>query len=123
MLTLFGKFCRKLRIDSGELLKGMADKLGVTSSYLSAVENGKRSVPQEWVSKLTELYSLDDKQYIELKDAVQKSQLNLKVDLKDFNSEEKNLMMAFAREFKELGEDDRDTIKNILLNSRKGGKK
>ncbi|KHF28295.1 Helix-turn-helix domain protein [Anoxybacillus sp. BCO1] len=51
MLTEFGRFCRKLRIDNGELLKHMADKLGVTSSYLSAVENGKRNVPQDWVEK------------------------------------------------------------------------
>ena len=39
MLTSLGKFLRKLRIDRGEILKDMADKLGVTVSFLSAVEN------------------------------------------------------------------------------------
>ena len=42
MLTALGKFLRKLRIDNGEILKDMADKLGVTASFLSAVENGKK---------------------------------------------------------------------------------
>ena len=33
MITKFGKFCRKLRIDNGELLYDMADKLGVSSVF------------------------------------------------------------------------------------------
>jgi transcriptional regulator with XRE-family HTH domain len=119
MLTLFGKICRKLRIDRGELLKDMADNLEVTSSYLSAVENGKRNVPQDWVAKITALYSLNDKQHNELKEAVKDSQLNLKVDFKSYNKEEKNLMMALARDIKELGDDDLTKLKNILLKSKK----
>ena len=42
MLTSLGKFLRKIRIDNDEYLKDMADKLGVTVSFLSAVENGKK---------------------------------------------------------------------------------
>ena len=44
-VTEFGKFSRKLRIENDELLRDMANKLGVTASYLSAEEiyqkNGK----------------------------------------------------------------------------------
>lgn len=39
MVTAFGKFLRILR----EILKDMAEKLNVTSSFLSAVENGKKN--------------------------------------------------------------------------------
>ena len=42
MITSLGRFLRKLRIDQGEILKDMADKLGVSVSFLSAVENGKK---------------------------------------------------------------------------------
>jgi len=38
MLTSLGQFLRKLRLERGEILKTMADKLGVTSAFLSAVE-------------------------------------------------------------------------------------
>ena len=44
MITELGKHLRKIRIDHGEILKNMADKLGVTSSFLSAVEIGKRNM-------------------------------------------------------------------------------
>ncbi|MEW9124114.1 MAG: helix-turn-helix transcriptional regulator, partial [Thermotaleaceae bacterium] len=90
MLTLFGKFCRKLRIDNGELLKDMATTLGVTSSYLSAVENGKRNVPQDWVKKITDLYSLSPEESNELDQAVQSSQNVIKIDFEDFSIEDKN---------------------------------
>lgn len=33
MVNNFGKFCRKLRIDRGELLADMAKKLGVSSAF------------------------------------------------------------------------------------------
>ncbi|WP_312887677.1 helix-turn-helix transcriptional regulator [Paenibacillus sp. 1182] len=62
LLTDFGKFCRKLRIENNELLKDMALKLEVTPSYLSAVERGKRNLPKEWKDKLLSLYKLSPNQ-------------------------------------------------------------
>ena len=41
-LSDFALFCRKIRLDNNQILKEMAESLGVSSSYLSAVENEKR---------------------------------------------------------------------------------
>lgn len=120
MLTQFGKFIRKLRIDHGELLKEMADKLKVTSSYLSAVETGKRNVPQDWLEKIVSLYQLDSEQTSELRASIEGSQLSVKIDLLKSTNRDKNLVMAFAREFKELGENEKNEIWNILHKSNKG---
>lgn len=118
MLTQFGKFTRKLRIDNGELLKEMADKLGVTSSYLSAVETGKRNAPHDWLEKLTALYRLSVEEVAALNSAIEMSQLSVKIDLHNSNARDKNLAMAFAREFKELNEDDKSKILRILRKNR-----
>ena len=66
MVTDFGKFCRKLRIDHDELMKDMAKKLDVTSSYLSAVEKGKRDLPDDWIEKISKAYNLSASQLSEL---------------------------------------------------------
>jgi transcriptional regulator with XRE-family HTH domain len=66
MTTDFGKFCRKLRIDKDELMKDMAKKLGVTVSYLSAIEKGKRSIPGDWAEQISEHYELTEQQVQEL---------------------------------------------------------
>jgi HTH-type transcriptional regulator, competence development regulator len=114
MLTLFGKFCRKLRIDHSELLKDMATKLGVTSSYLSAVENGKRKVPQDWVGKISTLYSLNSDEQKELSQAAQDSQKVVKIDFEGLSIDDKNTLMALARQFPGLDEDAKKAIQNIL---------
>lgn len=67
MLTDFGKELRKIRIDNNEFLKDMANKLGVTVSYLSAVENGKRDIPDEWLDKIINDYNLSKNEIINLK--------------------------------------------------------
>lgn len=66
MVTDFGKFCRKLRIDNDEFLKDMALKLEVTPSYLSAIEKGKRPIPSDWTQKISGLYELSSSQLNEL---------------------------------------------------------
>lgn len=44
-MTPFGDRIRKLRAERGVTLKDMAEALGVSSAYLSALEHGKRGRP------------------------------------------------------------------------------
>ena len=44
-----GKFLRKLRIDHDEYLKDMAQKLNISISYLSAIENGVKKKDRFYV--------------------------------------------------------------------------
>ncbi|WP_395684611.1 helix-turn-helix domain-containing protein [Aestuariivirga sp.] len=44
-MTPFGEKMRKLRMERGVTLKQMADEIGVSSAYLSALEHGKRGRP------------------------------------------------------------------------------
>ncbi len=44
-MTPFGDSMRRLRAERGVTLKEMADAIGVSSAYLSALEHGKRGRP------------------------------------------------------------------------------
>ena len=44
-MTPFGERMRKLRAERQVTLKDMADEIGVSSAYLSALEHGKRGRP------------------------------------------------------------------------------
>lgn len=115
MLTSFGKFTRKLRIDNGELLKDMAEKLEVTTSYLSAVEVGKRNVPASWEEKIIKFYNLNDEMTEELQDTIYNSQKVIKLNLDNYKNNDKELMLAFARKFEKLDDESKDDIFKILL--------
>ena len=43
--TALGKFLRKLRVDRDERLYDMAENVGVSSAFLSGVENAIRRLP------------------------------------------------------------------------------
>lgn len=114
MLTEFGKMLRKIRIDHEQLLIDMAEKLEVTASYLSAVEMGKRNIPERWVEKIVKVYNLDQKQKKQLEEAAYNSKQQIKVPINDLEKADRNLVLSFARQFKGLGEDEKEQILAIL---------
>lgn len=73
MVTKLGIFLRKLRLDCGEIMKEMATKLDVSSSFLSAVENGKKKMPDSWYDAIVDLYNLDKEKQDELMKAIEES--------------------------------------------------
>ena len=104
MLTPFGVFIRKLRIDSGMLLKNMAEQLGVTSSYLSAVETGKRNIPTEWPSRIALIFNLSSDSKAELNKAIQESQTEIQINLNNLSRQQRDLALVFARKLDGLDE-------------------
>lgn len=119
MLSEFGKFTRKLRIDHSELLKDMSQRLNVTTSYLSAVEMGKRSIPKKWRNILITEYCLNEEDIKELDEAIYNSQEMLKLKLQNYSDEDKSLILSFARKFNELENKEKDSIRKILNSERR----
>lgn len=111
MINNFGKFCRKLRIDRNELLYDMAEKLGVSSAFLSKVENGKKKPPQEWRSVLIEKYDLDAEQIRDLDRSLYEAQNYHSISLDGMNDSDRIMMLSFARKFNRI---DKDRLKDFL---------
>lgn len=111
MPTSLGQFLRRLRLEHGEILKTMAEKLNVTSAFLSAVENGKKKMPVSWYQKLAQLYSFSEKQKLELEQAVMESSDVVELDLQKVSCGRRDLAISFARRFESL---DEETSKKIL---------
>ena len=114
MLTSFGKILRKIRIDHNEFLKDMADKLDVTVSYLSAIEHGKREVPNGWVNEIGELYNLSKQEINELDTALYESKKELVFNLSNLNDSKRKVAIAFAREFDDFSDEQISDMLNIL---------
>lgn len=118
MLTDLGKFLRKIRIDEGEILLDMANKLGVTASFLSAVENGKKHMPSAWNKRICDLYNLSDEQKEEFTSAIAETEKTIEVDFSGSSLKNRELAVSFARKFSDIDETQAEQIRKIL----KGGK-
>lgn len=119
MLTKIGRFLRKLRIDEGEILKDMADKLAVTVSFLSSVENGKKRMPSAWNEKICNLYNLDEKQKEEFTTAIAETEKAIEMNLLNANLGKRELAVSFARKFSEIDDSQVEAIREILLRGKK----
>lgn len=87
------KFLKKLRTDIGETQRDMPIRLGVSSTFLSAIENQRKKIPLEWYHKLCEMYSLNDKQKCELDRIMFFINNRTSIDLTIFSEYEKDSIL------------------------------
>ncbi len=112
--TEFGKYLRKLRIDHGEVMKEMADKLGITTAYLSAIELGKRAPLNDLVSQIEQKYGLGQGESERLSSVMATSMREVKMDLDEYSAMDKELAVFFARKFPQMGMEEKEQMRKIL---------
>lgn len=114
MLTSLGRYLRKLRIDRGELLKEMADKIGMSSAMLSSIENGKRNPAQDLASKIADAYCLSAAERKKLRELVAENAESVSIGLRGLVPQDQHLAFSFARRFADLSEGEKQRIKEVL---------
>lgn len=103
-LTEVGKFIRKLRLENGEILKNMAEKLEVSSAFLSAVENGKKKLPQTMKNKIINLYNLTEVEKNEFERSIIETESVIAINLNNFSAEKREFTLALARKLENINE-------------------
>ena len=114
MLTLLGKELRILRLNRGEFLKDMADKLHITPAYLSAIENGKREPTKKFMDSLFTEYDLTQQEEERIEKAYFETVNSVNIDISRQTQEKRDLSLVFARRFDSLSEDEVESIRKIL---------
>lgn len=119
MLTPFGKAVRKHRIDAGMTLRAMADVLGVSAAFLSAVETGRKPLPEGFVDRIAVVLDLDMAARAELKKAAEISAREMKMHFgRDASVRDREVATLFARQFSELSDAEKEKIRAILEGGR-----
>lgn len=114
MLTDLGKELRRIRISNDEYLKDMASKLGITSAYLSAIENGKREPTKKFMDTLFSIYSISLNEQKNLMQAFHSTIDNVSINLSNQSPEHKDLGLVFARKFDGLSDEQIRMLIKIL---------
>lgn len=117
--TSFGEFVRILRIKHHEVMGDMAKVLSTSLPFLSAVENGKKNVPADWVNKIAKHYGLTEQEQERLEEAVEESKIQFKIPASKAGNNQRRAALQFARSFDEM--DDDTALKILELLSKKGG--
>lgn len=112
--TEFGEYFRILRIKHKEVLKDASEFLDVSCAFISSVELGKKAIPEEWYDKLVAHYALNNKEKRELREAIDRSQKNVKINIEYVTTIQKDLAVQFQRSFDDLDDETANEIIKIL---------
>lgn len=117
-VTELGKALRKLRIDRSETLGDMAERLSITSSYLSAIEKGKRPAPEGLTDTISDLYGLGPGIRAELASAADKTLQVVRLSLDGSSDPKREAALCFARSFDDLDDDTAESVLKLLRKKR-----
>lgn len=107
-----------MRIDRAETLGDMAEKLGITSSYLSAIEKGKRPAPNGLTDTISDLYGLGAEVRSRLAIAADKTVQAVKLALDGASDTKREAALCFARSFGDLDDDTAESVLKLLQKER-----
>ena len=116
-ISEYGEFLKNLRIDKREMLKNMEDKLGIKSSYLSAIESGNREIPPTLTELICSKYNLSDEECKTLHEAeLNKDRKLVQIDMEKINSNRlaKEVVLNFAGKAANLSDEQLKEINAIL---------
>lgn len=120
MLTEFGKVMRIIRINTGDSMRDMAAKIGMSATYLSAIETGKRNIPANMEELLFTNYNFSDKDKKKIKDSIEKSAAQVKINLTEMADKKKKLIYKLSKG--DIDEETLDRLCEIISEKEKEGK-
>ncbi len=121
MRTILGDLLRSIRMKADISLRRMASDLGVSPAFLSAVENGKKKMPDAWLSLIPATYSLSADEIEEFKDVAYESFDTVAVNIANASEANKKLAIRFARRFEDIDEKTSEELLSILESKIKEG--
>ena len=112
----FGFYLRQLRKEKNVSLQTLADKLDVSITFLSLIENNRKAIPTNYGEKLTEIFNLSPLQSKELKNSIDYSNKKISIDLHDMNDAQQEVTLAFARTINTASQKKLDDLRKVLEN-------
>lgn len=119
MISKFGLYIREIREKENDSLRQMAIKLGISATFLSAMEVGRKQIPLEYVEKIKGIYDLTEEQVMELEDSIYETNERVPIELAAMNEAQKDVSLMFARRIKTADEELLRKLKEALLNEEK----
>jgi transcriptional regulator with XRE-family HTH domain len=114
MTTQFGKELKKLRIDLGITLMEMAKKIDVSAAFLSALETGRKRIPDGTLDVLAARFPEIAKERGKFEVLINQARREVTLPLPDASFEDAKLATALARRFSTMSAEDKERIRNLI---------
>lgn len=113
----YGTYIRSLRKKHGHNLDDMAKLMGVSISFLSAMEVGTKTIPLDIADRVAKVYNLNDDELRELRNKIDLSNDRIHLSLSEMDDEQKDISLAFARTINTASQKKLEELRKLLLES------
>ncbi len=115
-MTPFGRRLREMRAERGVSLKAMAEAIGVSSAYLSALEHGRRGRPT-WlmIQRIIAYFNVIWDEAEELQQLAARSHPKVTIDTAGLDAGATELANLLADEIADLSPEALRTLKAVIL--------
>ena len=117
-LTPFGVEIRKIRLERRMRLLDMAALVGKSVAFLSAIETGRKPIPDGFVAHIGHGMSLAAEEIRRLRAATDRTRKDVRVE--DLSHDDRELVAAFARRVDSVPDNLREALKKVVLKSEDG---
>lgn len=117
MATKFGDTVQAIRRAAGKTLQDVAGELEVSSAFLSAIENGKKRIPDGFVDRLAGALPEIRESSLSLESLAVQARGEVVVELPHATEEDAALAVSIARKFGSLSENQKKSLRDILKDS------
>lgn len=113
-MLAYGMFMKNIRKVKNVTLQSLANKLDVSVSFLSLLENGKKQIPLEYVNRISDALNLNDDEKKQLENSILISNKKMIIELDNLSNNQIEVSLLFASTIDELNEQQVNEIKNII---------
>jgi transcriptional regulator with XRE-family HTH domain len=114
-LTPFGKALRKLRVDKEMRLFDLAELLNRSTAFLSAVETGRKGIPDGFVVEISRAMNLNAAEIKELRAAADRTRKEVPVG--SLSADQREIVAAFARRLDDVPESLLEELRRRVMKS------
>ena len=115
MRSKFGIEMRKIRANTGESLRTMAERIGISATFLSAMEVGRKAISIEYAKKIKEIYNLSEEDYVRIYDSIVETNEHVDIEIAKMNEAQKEVSMVFARKIENADPELVEKLRKVLL--------
>lgn len=112
-LTAFGVEIRKLRLDKRMRLLDLAELLNKSAAFLSAIETGRKPIPDGFVRDVGKAMELSTEEFSKLRKAADRTRKHLTIER--LPEHQREIVAAFARSIDKMAPDDLAAIKKKIV--------
>lgn len=116
MAAEFGSTVQRLRRLAGLTLYEVAQRMKISTAFLSAVETGRKRVPEGFVQKLAAAFPEAKAEESLLETLASQARKQVVVPLEQASRKDADLATVLARKFNSLSEAEKDRIREIIDN-------